>query len=256
MEISKFLESRDKAVSSKEKNAETIVRKIFAAFKERTLHLRSPYEAVSRKEVASAAEEDGERERKLAELNPVISYYVKKARLMQEAFGFLDEAAKDSARREKVKKIWGTLEKSGLQSLQDLKPGILNQTVAIHLLRRQGFNIYFPKPIEDVLGAVDLYAVHRDKPDTVFLFQVKPNREGTRPIVSDLSRGALNPQFSDPSFKVVREYADKLSERYKDLQFRAMAFLAPKIALEPEIDPLIGKPSPKYLDKYVNLVLP
>lgn len=255
MEVSKFLESRDKTVSSKEKNAETIVREIFAALKERTQHLRSSYEVVTRREVASAAEEDGEREQKLAELNPVVSYYVKKAKLMQDAFGFLDDAAKDSVKREKVKKIWSDLEKSGLQPLQDLKPGILNQTVAIHLLRWQGFDVYFPKPIEDVLGAVDLYAVYRDKPDTVFLFQVKSNREGIRPIVADLSRGVLNPQFSDPSFKIVREYADRLSERYKDLQFRAMAFLAPKIALEPEIDPLIGKPSPKYLDKYANLVL-
>lgn len=251
METQEFWNRHPEVGVQKEKSAEEIVARVFSALKERVNHLRSPYESVPVSEVAMAADEDGERERRLENLNPSVAFYIIKAQIMQEIFPLLERASGNPDALQKVKWIWKQFENSGLEPLRTLKPGILNQAVAIHFLRKKGFTVHVPLAIEDVLGAVDFYAVHPDRPDMIFLFQVKPS-EGTRPIVMDLSKERYQ-HLPSKSFERIHDYAGERSARNRHFMFKAAAFLAPDIKKEPGIDDIIGLPSAKYLDKYGNI---
>lgn len=249
-----FLARRSEVSQEKPESAEKLFSEAWSALKERINHLRSPFELVRAQDIIEAAEEGGNKEKRLEELNPVIKYYVSQAKIMQKISALLDYTEKTSNpdRIKDVKKMWERFEKSEIQPIQNLKAGILHQTVAMHLLRNQGFQIYFPKPIEDVFGKVDLYGIHPESPK-IFLFQIKANHEGTRPIAAKIREGETGLP-KDSSFKNLRKFSEHLSERYQN-EFQPIAFLVPRPAQEPEINPLTGKPSQKYLDKFNNIVV-
>lgn len=249
-----FLARHSGVSQEKPESAEKLFNEAWSALKERINHLRSPFELVQAQDVIEAAEEGGNKERRLEELNPVIKYYVSQAKIMQKISALLDYTEKTSNldRIKDVKKMWERFEKSEIQPIQDLKAGILHQTTAMHLLRNQGFQIYFPKPIEDVFGGVDYYGTHPQS-SQIFLFQVKANREGTRPIAAKIKEEEIGLP-KDASFKTLRKFSNHLSQRYQN-EFQPIAFFVPRPAQEPKINPLTGKPSQKYLDKFNNIVV-